>query len=124
MLLRHAGVAILCCGLSACGGGSSSTPTPPTSPPPPAPTSWTLSGSVVATPSGEPVSGAVVQASELSATTSSDGRFTWTRASAPAGPIRTAVTADGFLRRETGIAWPRTGPDPRLDIIALAAPSR
>lgn len=122
MVLRHAGVAILCCSIAACGGGSSSTPTPPTSPGPQTPTSWTLSGRVVSTQSGDPVAGAAVQAPDLSATTSSDGRFTWTRSSAPGGPLRTAITADGFLRRETGIAWPRSGPDPQLDIISLAAP--
>lgn len=106
--------------LAACGGDSSPTPSSPT--PPPTPQPWTLSGRVLSTPGGGPIVGARVEAGSLLATTVDDGRFTLTQPGAPSAPLRAKIEAGGFLARETTLAWPRSGPEPLIDLIDMAPP--
>ena len=88
--------------------------------PPPAP--WTLAGRVVATLHGQPVGGARIEASSLSATTDDDGRFTFSQASAPSGALQATINAPSYLARETSLGSPRGPQDLQIDLISLASP--
>jgi hypothetical protein len=108
--------------LSTCGGGSSTPRTPaapsPSSPPPP----WTLSGRVLGTLTDTPVGGAEVEVGSLSAMTNAEGRFTLSQSVAPSAALRAKVTAGGHLTRATSVGWPRSSPEPRIDLIATTPP--
>jgi hypothetical protein len=80
-----------------------------------------VSGRIVATLTGAPVPHAHVEAFIASADTDSDGRFTLTAATAPAGNQAITVTAEGYRPRETVIALPRTR-DLVVDITSMASP--
>jgi hypothetical protein len=124
--LRRSFVTLVCLVASACGSGSKSpsAPTPMTSPqpPPPPPPPWTLAGRVVATVHGQPVGGARIEASSLSATTDGDGRFTFSQASAPGCALQATINAPSYLSRETTLGSPRGPLDLQIDLIYLASP--
>lgn len=118
--MRQVWVAVASTLMVGCGGGSSPAPTPTTPSPPPS--LWTFSGQVLNTVSQNPVAGVAIQAGSLTATTDGDGRFTLSQASAPTGALRTSLSREGHLTRETGLAWPRATQDARIDMIALVPP--
>jgi hypothetical protein len=112
--------------LAACGGGGSGAPTSPAPLPPPAapPPQPRISGIVVDTLTGAPVAGASLAfAGATTVTTSADGRW---EIDATGGFSRTvAITAQGFLGRETAVRVDAAGrADVRLDVIAERAPFR
>ena len=113
----------MCLAASTCGGGATtpSQPTPPASPQPPQP-SWTLGGRVVTTINGQPIGGARVEASALSATTDGDGRFTLSHSSAPSGALQATFSSSSHLTRETKLAWPRGSQELQIDLISLSSP--
>jgi hypothetical protein len=109
------------CLLSGCGDGSSGRA--PTQPTPVIPTvsEWTLAGRVTTTISGEPVAGATIAATDVTATTDGAGRFELKRPLAPVSPLEVTVSAGGYLSRETQVIHPRATPLV-VDIIAERTP--
>lgn len=128
--MRSALTAALCLVVAACGGGGTSpnAPTPPATPAPPAtPTNtWSIAGHIVDTVGGQPVGGAQVAPTwELAAVTSGpDGAFSLGAvANPPTDPYRLAVSAAGYVTRETWVRFQRgSRNDITLDIIRDALP--
>ena len=106
-------VMAVACGDSSPGTAGASGGTPVT--PSPAPTTATLSGSLVATNGGQPLAGVVVTPAGLAAVTSdAGGRFTLT---APVGQAATRVqfTSDAILPRTlTHAASMESGAEPLM----------
>jgi hypothetical protein len=117
--------AVLCLALAACGGSSNPNPTAP-SPAPAAPTlqAGRMSGVVIDTMTGAPVSGASLSfAGTAAVTTSADGR--WDIEHSGASSRTVIITAPGYIERQTSVRGESAGrADVRLDLIAERAPFR
>lgn len=111
---------------AACGGGGSAPrqPTAPSGPPPSPPAqTWTLSGLVVDSATGDPVPGAALSfngGEPVSVTGGGGWQLTGTGAS---GPPAVSIAAPGYLTRDTSIRWESAGrTGVLLDVIAERAP--
>ena len=95
-------------------GGAPGLPAAPVGPPDPA---ANVSGRLVATVDGGPVSGAVLTASGVSARSAADGSF---GLRLPEGEHRLTVSGPGLVPRTTGVRAPAAGLT--LDVIREAGP--
>jgi hypothetical protein len=113
--------------LAGCGGGAApATTTQPTAPPPaapappPAPTSWAVSGQIVAAGARTPIAGATIKFGDAAAITSdASGSYTIVTTDSTSKPL--VIAAPGYFTRETsltggevrsGVVFDLIGPEP------------
>jgi hypothetical protein len=107
-------IVLVCAG---CGGSSPTNPQPPvTTPPVTQPQTWTLTGTINTTLTGEPVVGAALTFGTQTISANSAGRWTLTGTGTISGTFGVEVTAPGYLTRKTGIKA-ENGRDVTIDLI-------
>lgn len=100
--------------LSACGGSSPTSPSPT-----PTPSSWTLSGTVTSTQTGAPVPGASLNFGNQIVTSNAAGAWSLTGTGSMPSGLPVAITASGYLDRETMIKTAQSRTDIPIDLIQL-----
>jgi hypothetical protein len=95
--------------LAGCGGAAPVTTTQPTTPPPvapappPAPTSWAVTGQIVAAGARTPIAGATIKFGDADAVTSdASGNYTVVTTDRTTKPL--VIAAPGYFTRETSLA--------------------
>jgi hypothetical protein len=115
--------AVLCCvSLTACGGDAPTPPSGPSGVTIPPPITWSIAGTVSDAVTGTPIGAATLTfGGQQPLTSGSDGAWTLNGTGTVSTRQTLAITAPGYIDRETSIRWESVG---RRDVALTLLPDR